>query len=629
MPILPLAGVSLLLAFAAQEEPAAPALELRNHAELTRELHAIAAAHADVAELYKLGESRGGRALEALRLAGAGAKEDKGRPAILLVANLDGTRVFTSAVALQHARDLAEGYASDARVKALLDSTTVYVLPRANPDAAEARFTAPRAERYASGPGVDDDRDGRTGEDPPADVDGDGVVAWIRVQDPDGEWRADPTDARALVKADRNKGEAGVYVVWPEGRDADGDERVAEDAPLDARVDLNFPAGWEAHTASGGLFPTDEPETRALCDFVLTHPELALVVVYDAQDSLAAELKGVGDDAPFVKRVPPPGVLESDAKLLNELGKRYRKAVEGAPKSEAGDKGTFARWCYEQRGLFTLSAALWDIPLEEPKGDKKPEKKDGEKGETEGAGAEPKAGADAEGDATKAEQKDDAKAEETKDAKQDDEKEGKDAKGDKDKKKDDEPKPGDDAKRLKWIDAAGAEESWRFLPWTPFEHPELGPVEIGGLAPYARLEPPASVSGALARAHLAWFLTLGELLPRVRVAECTRETLGEGVVRVTAVLQNDAFLPFLSRSARRTETTRPAKIRLVLPAAGKLLGGAPQELLSDLPGSGGRKETTWLVQGPAALEIALMDIAVSVESTHAGTDTRKAEEKQR
>ncbi len=600
---LPLAGVCLL-AVAAQEEPAAPALELRNHAELTRELHAIAAAHPDLAELHKLGESRGGRALEALRLAGAGAKDAKARPAILLVANLDGARVFASAVALQHARALADGYASDARVKALLDTTTVFVLPRANPDAAEARFERPRHEQHASGPGVDDDRDGRAGEDPPADVDGDGVIAWMRVQDPDGEWRADPTDARALVKADRNKGEAGVYLLWPEGRDADGDERVAEDAPLDARVDRNFPGGWEAHTPEAGLFPTDEPETRALCDFVLAHPELALVVVYDAQDSLAAELKGVGDDAPSVKRVPPPGVLESDAKLLNELGKRYRKAVEGAVKSEAGDKGTFARWCYEQRGLFTLSAALWDIPLEEPKADKKAEKKENGKDESEEAGA-----ASAEGEAAKSDEK-------------------KSDKGDRsdkqDKKKDDEPKPGDDAKRLKWIDAAGAEEGWRFLPWTPFEHPELGPVEIGGIAPYARLEPPARASAALAGAHLAWFLTLGEILPRVRVAECTRETLGEGVVRVTAVVQNDAFLPFLSRSARRTETIRPAKIRLVLPTAATCLGGKVQELLSELAGSGGRKEFTWLVQGPAGMEIA-----VSVESTHAGSDTRKAEEKSR
>src|SRR5262249_13112991 len=110
----------------------------------------------------------------------------------------------------------------------------------------------------------------------------------------------------------------------------------------------------------------------------------------------------------------------------------------------------------------------------------------------------------------------------------------------------------------------------------------------------------------------------------VTIAECTRERLGEGVWRVKAALENDSYLPLLSRSARRTETTRPAKGKLLLPEAGKRLGGEVQELLSDLPGSGGRKEYTWLVQGPEAMEIA-----VSVETAHAGATTRKAEEKKR
>lgn len=585
-----------------------PALELLDHAHLSSALKALADAHKDVAQLVKLGSSRGGRSIDALRLAGAGAAQDKGRPAILLVANLDGARVYSSAVALQHARELAGRYASDDKVKALLDRTTLYIVPRANPDAAEARFGTPRFEQRASGPGVDDDRDGRAGEDPSTDVNADGVIAWLRVKDADGEWMDDPADARALIKAERAKGERGVYVLWPEGRDADKDEKVAEDAALDARVDRNFPDGWEQHAKDAGVFPTDEPETRALCDFVLAHPELALVVVYDAQDSLVGEVKSVGDDAPFVKRIPPEGVLESDAKLLGELGKRYKKVTESAVKAEGNDKGTFTRWCYAERGLLTLAATLWDIPLEEKKKDEK--KEDAEGG--------PK------GEEKPVEQA--AESEKSPQAdKQPEEQGAGDKKGDtkKDKdKKDDEPKPSDDAKRLKWIDAAGASEAWRFLPWTPFQHPELGAVEIGGLAPYARLEPPASESGLIAQKHLDWFLTLGELVPRIQIAECTREKLGEGVWRVKAVVENDAYLPLLSRSAQRTATTRPARVHLDLPSAGTRLGGNVQELLEDLPGSGGRKEYNWLVQGPDAMEIA-----VTVETPHAGTVTKQAQQK--
>jgi hypothetical protein len=358
--------------------------------------------------------------------------------------------------------------------------------------------------------------------------------------------------------------------------------------------------------------------------------------VYDAQDSLVAEVKGVGDDAPSVKRVPPPGVLESDARLLNELGKRYRAATGSAVKSDAGDAGTFARWCYEHRGLFTLSAALWDIPIE----DAKKEKDGGKKGAGQEDDDAPKEGSDdpkAEGDAKEGgAENDDAsapaepepKALPDEASKADDETKTDDAQNDDSKKedpkraKDDAPKPSDDAKRLEWIDSAGPEESWRFLPWKPFEHPELGPVEIGGLAPFARLEPPPAEGGAIAAKHAEWFLTLGALLPRVTLAECTRETLGEGVQRVTAVIQNDGFLPLLSRSGRRAEAIRPAKVRLLLPDAGVRLGGRAQELLDDLPGSGGRKEYTWLVQGPAEMEIA-----VTVESTHAGSATRVAEPK--
>jgi hypothetical protein len=202
---LPLLGTLALAASVQEESAPPPPLELLDHARLTEALHALADAHAERVETVMIGRSRAGRALEGLRIAGQGA-DGPGRPAILLVANLEGPRVYASAVALQHARALAEGYESDARVSALLDSTTVFVVPRANPDAAEARFAEPRMEQHASGPGVDDDRDGRTGEDPRQDVDGDGVVTTIRVADPDGEWRTDPTDARALVKADRSKG---------------------------------------------------------------------------------------------------------------------------------------------------------------------------------------------------------------------------------------------------------------------------------------------------------------------------------------------------------------------------------------------------------------------------------------
>ena len=179
------------------------ALRLRDQTALQASLESLADAHGDLVTLEPLATSRGKRAVTSIRLTGPG--DASARPAVLLVANLEGPRVFSSAVALDHAWRLAEGYASDESVRELLDTTVIHIVPRANPDAAAARFTQPLAERRASGPGVDDDRDGRQGEDPPSDVNGDGMITWIRVEDPEGAWREDPSDPRVLVEADRAK----------------------------------------------------------------------------------------------------------------------------------------------------------------------------------------------------------------------------------------------------------------------------------------------------------------------------------------------------------------------------------------------------------------------------------------
>ena len=93
----------LLVALALSGAPAEE-LTLSDHAQLSASLAGIASAHPDVASLIAVGTSREGRALEALRISGTDAP---GKPAILLVANLEGPDVFDSAIALDHAQQLA------------------------------------------------------------------------------------------------------------------------------------------------------------------------------------------------------------------------------------------------------------------------------------------------------------------------------------------------------------------------------------------------------------------------------------------------------------------------------------------------------------------------------------------
>ncbi len=565
----------------APQKEAVPAPALLDHAALGARLTELASVHPNLAQRIVLGRSRAGRDIVALRL--ASGEVSPGRPAILVVANLDGPQVFSSALVLWQAERLLERADDDDKVRALLADTTLYLLPRANPDGAEGHFSKPLAEIEATGLGVDDDRDGREGEDPASDVDGDGVITWMRVPDPEGTWIPDPTDARASIEADPKKGERGSFKLVREGRDLDHDEKISEDGPADAVLNRNFSSGWRELEAASGQFPMDEPEARALADFVVLHHDIALVLVYGALDNLVEAPKSVKEEGSRAQRIPAPGWLEPDAALLAEIARRRKELVGEGQKGLADPGGSFPGWAYDHRGLFTLAVVPWDIPLEGKQDDK------GEKTEDQA----PEEGQEAQGERPKEEQ------------------------GKKDQKKD-EKKPSDEAKRLAWCDSEN--EGARFRAWTSFEHPELGTVEVGGWMPYARTEPPAAKADEIARVELDFLLSLGALLPRVALLETHARELSPGLIEVEAVVENAALLPLRSASARRTDSVRAARARLLLPEGAERVAGPKQELIGELAGSGGRRELRWLVAGEG-----IGSVGIEIDCDHAGRIQQRVE----
>lgn len=84
-----------------------------------------------------------------------------------------------------------------------------------------------------------------------------------------------------------------------------------------------------------------------------------------------------------------------------------------------------------------------------------------------------------------------------------------------------------------------------FVDWTPFEHPQLGAVEIGGWrAKFWGQNPPPEFLGEETAAQLPWILYLAEQSPLLAVSEPRVEPLGEdGLFRVSATVSNEGFLP--------------------------------------------------------------------------------------
>lgn len=552
-------------------------LELLPPDRIERELRALAAGH-DAATALELGRTREGRNLLALQLNPA----EDGKPGLLLVAGVDAEFRTGPSFALDHARRLLAAE----ETPALLESFTVYCIPAANPDGLALAFGDTTFEPLTQGRGVDNDRDARQGEDGWADLNGDGVIGWMRVPDSAGDWMPDPHDTRAQIEPDALLGQAASFRLEREGLDTDGDERVAEDPAHDTRFNRNFPANWDELAPDAGRFPTDEPGVRHLCDFVIAHPELTVAVVLGAQDNLVKTPSAAGSGG----RVPAAGVMGDDREWLARWGERWREVAPEGSRASADAAGSFQAWLYEHRGLWTLNIKPWQLPEGPPKVTTEEAEEGAEEAEVEES-AEEEVEAQAE-----------VEAEETEPA--------------------GEP-PGDPstlARQLEWIDAMGDGESWRFRDWYSFAHPTLGEVQIGGLAPFAEVEPPANERRALADAQFALLEGLAADPAQLAIAEATATVLSPGLVQVEAVVSNTGGLPLISAAARRARTQRPARLDLNLPEDGELLGGNTMELIRSLAPAGGRAEFTWLVRTDRP-----QDLRFELSSNHAGIVGRTPE----
>lgn len=542
IPLLP------LLTLALAQEPVLP-MSVPDLDALHGRIGQIAAK--ETASGFVYGTSRAGHALHGIELS-RGPSEDA-RPALLVVAGLTQGQAWTASLAL----DLAENLLGSE----LLDHARVLVVPLANPDAYAARFAQPLQEHPATGPGVDNDRDGREGEDPPADVNGDGFITWMRVPDPEGTWLVDQAEPRLHQEADPLERQRGRWKLVREGFDADGDGEASEDGPSDVEVNRNFPALWEEHAPRAGRYPADEPATRALAMLVAGRKDLQAVLVIGEQDNLVRKPSAVADDAPASMRVPKVGLRQSDADRLEQLAKRWKETtgLESADAAETDDAGTFAHWAYAHRGLLTLSTRPWNVPQIEAGG------------ETEG-----------EGDKTDAQDPEPEAA----------------------------PELSDEAKRLHWLESNGRPNA--HLGWTSFEHPQLGPVEIGGYRPFVQDDPSAGLVDGLGQRMGEFLQLLGPDLARIAFSEASATDLGGGLLDVRVALVNEGWLPLRSSWGQRTRTQRLPRVTLELPEGATLVAGRLQTIARDLDG-GERQEFRWLVQGASPA-----DLVASASTDHAG-----------
>jgi murein tripeptide amidase MpaA len=411
-----------------------------------------------------------------------------------------------------------------------LSETTWYVQPRIAPDGAEVYLTTPHKLRSAP---IDYPRDTPAPGLHPADLDGDGWITQMRVPDEHGEWRVSDRDRRLMVRrGDADDPNTTYYRLYPEA-EITGESQPLVVAPTRWGLDFNrsYPHNWqpEYRQSGAGPYPLYPQETRANVDFILRHPNIGIVVSYHTFGGFSFRLPS---------SAPVSAYRHSD--LTGDYQRLCERFTEftGGPVIQSYDDatgtarfGSLMDWAYNQHGIYGWVPELWDVWLA--------------------------AGIDRRSDPGTFFS-----------ARDEDEQ----------------------ATLLAWndreLDGKG------FVDWHAFEHPSLGPVEIGGWTwKYTHQNPPGERIPAIAEAHIRWTDHLAGCLPRLDL-DITTESLGDELVRVVATVTNRSFLPSnISQQAIDVGRAQPVTVRLTLDS-GEVLDG-PVRTVGHLAGRGSGSQRIW------------------------------------
>jgi hypothetical protein len=525
----------VLATAAGAQAPPARTAGYHTAAQLAASFDSIARARPNVVSVSELARSPGNRAVQLVRV-GAGANVDD-RPALLVVANASGPHLVGSEIALRTVRSLATAYGTNTATTALLDRVTLYFVPRANPDAAEAFFGRVRHERLGNDLSEDDDRDSTNDEDGPDDLNGDGLITMMRITDPAGEWMSDSLNPQLMRRADATRGEVGRFRLMVEGLDQDGDDAFNEDGPGGVDVGRNFPYEYDWFRPGAGVGPLETPEARALAQLFADRQNIAAVYVLGMHDNLirpwegrtvpgiAGNAQGTSAGGPLTSNLP------ADNPWFAEVSRRFRATTgfsDNVPTSDS--RGDVLAFSYYGMGRLAFGSRGWWVP---------PMPADS------GAGRPPT------------------------------------------------PDPlAEDRNALRWARANGAFVDWTEVSVDAFNGKR---VEVGGFAPFARLNPPGSELDSVSAKHGRFVEQLAGMLPSVSLREITVEAVGQRVFRVSAQVANDGYLPTLSAIGVRARWPRRIRVDLETGQGQRVLSGRAVQLLDAIRGSGNSMTLTWTV----------------------------------
>ena len=542
--------------------------------EITSILKGYAEDYPALIRLSSLNTTKEGREIWLVEMTNTEAGDFSQKPAYFLNGHVHAGEVTGSMCAMYFLDHVLTCYKGDPSLQKLLDTTTFYVVPRVSPDGAELYLTTPETLRSVNQMyPFDREMPGVQ----PKDLDGDGLIRKMLVPTPFGTWKKAEDDPRVIVRRGPDDVEGTFYNVFTEGLIEEYDGLNVQQAPAKYGVDLNrnFPIGWEPESKQqgAGSYPLCHIESRSLAEFVTAHKNICNTITFHTFSGIYLYPPGM-----FSKKL-----ADADDMKLYEYINKIAKEETGFSTMNIkddflGDKdgrktsGSFEDFLHFGRGIFAYTVETWDMGPRCGIPMRFPDPFSSDEDLEDGV-----------------------------------------------------------RKILKFMQENDI-LSTCFMDWTPFEHPQLGTVEIGGADPkYFIQNPPPKFLPEEVEKHTRFILRHSRTLPHVEIDKVEIEPMGADIYKVSAYVCNRGYLPtYVLHEYQNLKLDRPITVSLSCEGVEFLEGKAIQQIgqlegfsgvkssyffhgLTTFPFSPAIKRATWIVRAPNPSEIT-----IGVKSERAG-----------
>ncbi len=464
-----------------------------DHDELGERMRLMERTWPNFLDLQSIGMSYGGREMWLMTINNPATGTDDSKSAMYIEANVHGNEIQGGEVILYTIWYLMENYGKIEDVTRLVDERAFYLLPSVNPDGRDYFLDGSGSGGRTGHVPVDSDGDGAFDEDGPNDLNGNGLIDQIRKYTP-GEGTHRVSALDARIMEQVPPDETGDWVILgSEGIDDDGDGRVNEDPIGGYDPNRNYPADWQPNYIQGGSM-----------NYPFELPEPRAINDFMMAHPNIAGFQSFHNSGGMILRGPGSAwggaYPAADVRVYDEIGEFGERMLPYYNyiviwRGLYTSHGSSIDWTNDGLGIISYGNELWN-------------------------------GGQYFNSPLLQDQQQDVR----------------------------QPISG---QRSRYFFDDFLEFGDEFVDWAPFDHPQFGPVELGGFKKLSSRVNPRFMSMELFHRNMSFTLYHADMMPLMSMGATSVESLDGSVHRVRVDITNESLIPTITVRARQNKVVRP------------------------------------------------------------------------